>query len=69
MDCRTGRPTDKFMLWVDAVGGFLVCGADQVRIGQPVHCSSVDIPILGDISSRHASIRRDGEDLNFSRRS
>ena len=61
MDCHTDRPTDKFMLWVDAVGGFLVCGADEVTLGQPVRCSAVDIPILGDISSRHASIRRDGE--------
>ncbi|MEE8452108.1 MAG: FHA domain-containing protein [Thermoguttaceae bacterium] len=61
MDCHAAQPTDKFMLWVDAVGGFLVCGANEVTLGQPVRCSSVDIPILGDISSRHASIRRDGE--------
>ncbi|HYW81407.1 MAG TPA: FHA domain-containing protein [Thermoguttaceae bacterium] len=61
MDCHEARPTDKFMLWVDAVGGFLVCGTDEVMLGQPVRCSAVDIPILGDISSRHALIRRDGE--------
>ena len=55
------QQADRFMLWVDAVGGFLVCLADEVVLGQPVHCGSVDIPILGDISSRHACIRRDGE--------
>jgi len=50
-----------FMLWVDAVGGFLVCLADEVTIGQPVPCRAVDVPILADISSRHARIIRDGE--------
>ena len=53
--------TDKFMLWVDAVGGFLVCLADEVIMGQPIRCAPVDVPILGDISSRHARIRRNGE--------
>ena len=49
------------MLWVDAVGGFLVCPADEVVIGQPDLSGTVDIPVLGDISSRHARIIRDGE--------
>jgi len=61
MDCRRDQTTDRFMLWVDSVGGFLVCLADEVTLGQPVHHGSADIPILGDISSRHARIRRDGE--------
>ena len=61
MDCRSDQPADRFMLWVDGVGGFLICPADEVTVGQPVGCSAVDIPILGDISSRHARIRRDGE--------
>ena len=51
----------RFMLWVDAVGGYRVCLADRVTLGQPLACGSVDVPILGDISSRHAEIRRDGE--------
>ncbi len=55
------QPTERFMLWVDAVGGYLVCLADEVTLGQPVACETVDVPILGDISSRHARIRRDGE--------
>ncbi len=61
MDFRSEKPIDKFMLWVDAVGGFWVCLADEVLLGQPVRSGSVDVPILGDISSRHARIRRDGE--------
>jgi len=60
MDHRN-KQSDKFMLWVDAVGGFLVCLADKVTLGQPVACGTVDVPILGDISGRHARIQRDGE--------
>ncbi len=55
------QPVDRFMLWVDAVGGFLVCLGDEVTLGQPVAYDEVDVPILGDISRRHARIRRDGE--------
>ena len=52
---------EKFMLWVDAVGGFLVCLAEEVTIGQAVPSVAVDVPVLADISSRHARIRRSGE--------
>ena len=61
MDSPNARRADSFMLWVDAVGGFWVCLADEVTLGQPVRNGWVDIPILADISSRHARIRRDGE--------
>ena len=61
MDCRSTQQTDSFMLWVDAVGGFLVCLSDAVVLGQPARYGSVDVPILGDLSSQHARIRRDGE--------
>lgn len=51
----------RFLLWVDGVGGYLVCTGDEVLLGQPVEDSRIDIPILGDVSRRHARIRRDGE--------
>jgi hypothetical protein len=51
----------RFLLWIDAVGGFLVCRGDEVVLGQPIPGSNVDVPILGDLSRRHATIRRDGE--------
>ncbi len=51
----------RFLLWIDGVGGYLVCPSDEVTLGQPVPGSQVDVPILGDISRRHARIRRDGE--------
>ncbi len=60
MDAHSGRRVDRFLLWVDAVGGFLVCLGDEATIGQPTGPRAVDIPILGDLSSRHARIWRDG---------
>ena len=54
------------MLWIDAVGGYRVCLADEVLLGQPPEPGSrsgaaVDVPILADLGSRQARIRRDGE--------
>lgn len=59
--CTPVMSDTRFWLWVDGVGGYLVCEADAVVIGQPVHDASVDIPILADLSRRHAVIRRQGE--------
>src|SRR5262249_4801783 len=47
------------LLWVDAVGGFLVCLDEQVVLGQPSSGNSIAVPILADLSRRHAVIRRD----------
>jgi hypothetical protein len=55
------RPVDRFLLWVDGVGGYLICSRDELTIGQPVPDSPVDIPLLGDLSRQHAKLRRDGE--------
>ncbi|MBM4002082.1 MAG: FHA domain-containing protein [Planctomycetes bacterium] len=57
----TPRIPSRFRLWIDAVGGYLVCLADQVVLGQAIPGNKVDIPILGDLSRRHAIIRRQGE--------
>ena len=52
---------ESFLLWIDGVGGYLVCSGDAVMIGQAVPESGVDIPMLGDVRRRHAIIRRFGE--------
>jgi hypothetical protein len=49
------------ILWVDAVGGFLLQLADRVSLGQAVPDPLVDIPILGDLSRCHAEILRAGD--------
>lgn len=51
----------RFLLWVDGVGGYLVCQGDEISLGQPVQGGYVDVPILADVSRRHALIRRDAE--------
>lgn len=57
------QPTrgERLLLWVDAVGGYLVCLDDTITLGQPVPGSEVDVPLLADLSRLQARIRRDGE--------
>lgn len=47
----------RFLLWVDGVGGYLVCLADEVVIGQAIPHGGADVPIQGDLSRLHATIR------------
>lgn len=56
-DTAGPRP-DRRMLWVDAVGGFLVCLEDEVLIGQPAGAAGPAVAILADLSRRHAVLRR-----------
>jgi hypothetical protein len=51
----------RFLLWVDGVGGYLVCLADSLLLGQHVPGNRIDVPILGDLSRKHARVRRSGE--------
>jgi hypothetical protein len=51
----------RFLLWVDAVGGYLVCLNSEITIGQATPGNGVDVPIQADLSRRHATIRRQGE--------
>lgn len=54
-----GEDESRFVLWVDGVGGYLVCLGGEVTIGQAVPGSNVEVPIQGDLSRQHARIRRD----------
>jgi hypothetical protein len=54
-------PKGRFLLWVDAVGGYLVCLDDQVVLGRAGHDSQADVPLMGDLSRTHATLARDGE--------
>lgn len=51
----------RLVAWIDAVGGFLICTGDEIVLGQPSAQGGVDVPILADLSRRHAIIRREGE--------
>lgn len=57
----TTTEESRFILWIDAVGGYLVCPRTEVTIGQAVEKARVDIPILGDLARRHLKIIRNPE--------
>lgn len=54
-------PTGRFLLWADAVGGFLVCCDREIVLGRAGADSQADVPLLGDLSRRHASLYRQGD--------
>ncbi len=51
----------QFLMWIDGVGGYLVCLSDQIMIGQALPDGGVDVGIQGDISRRHARIIRSAD--------
>ncbi len=56
----TNSPANhRFVLWVDGVGGFLVCLDDQIVLGQNSPGNRIAVPIQGDLSRQHARIRRE----------
>jgi hypothetical protein len=59
-DVETKRAT-RFMLWIDAVGGYLVCLGDEILIGQAAPGAKIDVPIQADVSRKHAKIVRHKE--------
>jgi hypothetical protein len=61
MHAAGAHHSNRFLLWIDAVGGYWVCLGDAITIGQPDRQGVADVPILGDISACHARLRRDGE--------
>jgi tetratricopeptide (TPR) repeat protein len=55
-----GLPT-RFLLWIDGVGGYLVCLGARLTFGQAILDAHVDIPLVADVSRLHASVTRDTE--------
>src|SRR5262249_22115599 len=51
---------ERFMLWIDGVGGFLVCLNNRVTLGQATPDAAVDIAFYADLSRLHANLTRDG---------
>jgi hypothetical protein len=59
----TPLPASRGMLWIDGVGGYLVCWGERVILGQPTSPGTAgpEIGIWGDLSRQHAAIARVGE--------
>ncbi len=60
-DQLPGPIPQRFLLWIDGVGGFLVCMGSRVTLGQATQDSYVDIPLFADVSRLHATLTRDNE--------
>jgi hypothetical protein len=54
-------PHGRFLLWADAIGGYLVCLDSEVVLGRAGPDSHADVPLLGDLSRRHATLVRQGD--------
>jgi hypothetical protein len=57
------EPPQRFLLWIDGVGGYLVCLANRVTLGQATPDGYVDVPLYADVSRLHAALTR--EDGNY----
>jgi tetratricopeptide (TPR) repeat protein len=54
-------PPQRFLLWIDGVGGYLICLGARVTLGQATPDAGVDIPLFADVSRLHATLTRDAE--------
>lgn len=53
---------ERFLLWIDRVGTFLLCMGERVSLGGPVsEPPAADVALLANLSRRHAEIVRGGE--------
>ncbi|HEV7281487.1 MAG TPA: FHA domain-containing protein [Pirellulaceae bacterium] len=56
------RRLERFLLWIDAVGGYFVTTRNEAVIGQAHGSAGIDYPIQADLRPRHARVfRRDGD--------
>jgi tetratricopeptide (TPR) repeat protein len=51
----------RFLLWIDGVGGYLVCLGSRLTFGQSLPGARVDVPLVADVSRLHATLGRDAE--------
>jgi tetratricopeptide (TPR) repeat protein len=51
----------RFLLWIDGVGGYLVCLGSRLTFGQAILDARVDVPLVADVSRLHATLTRDAE--------
>jgi tetratricopeptide (TPR) repeat protein len=62
-EARTVEPvlaSPRFLLWIDGVGGYLICLGNRLTFGQAAQ-PGVDLPLVADVSRIHATLTRDAE--------
>jgi tetratricopeptide (TPR) repeat protein len=55
------EPARRFLLWVDGVGGYLICLGARITLGQATPDAFADVPLFADVSRLHATLTRDAE--------
>jgi tetratricopeptide (TPR) repeat protein len=56
-----GGPAPRYLLWIDGVGGYLICLGNRLTLGQALPGSQVDVPLIADVGRMHATLTRDVE--------
>jgi tetratricopeptide (TPR) repeat protein len=51
----------RFVLWIDGVGGYLVCLGSRIVLGQAGPTCRADVPFIADVARLHATLTRDTE--------
>jgi tetratricopeptide (TPR) repeat protein len=60
-ETTNNEPPSRFLLWIDGVGGYLVCLGSRVSLGQATPDARADVPLVADVSRMHATLTRDNE--------
>jgi len=55
----------QLLLWIDGVGGYLICLKSRLTIGKAGSETAPDLGLLADVSRHHATIQRDAEGYFF----
>jgi hypothetical protein len=51
----------RYLLWIDGIGGFLLCLGQRLVLGQAGPEGRADIPLVADVARLHATLTRDAE--------
>jgi hypothetical protein len=60
-DTLVQQPAQQLLLWIDGIGGYLVCLGHRITLGQMNQEGPPDIALLADVSRHHATMQRDHE--------
>jgi len=61
-ETRCHVPKQRYVIWIDGIGAYLICLGDAVDVGGPVlGPDAADISLLANLSRLHATILRSGE--------
>jgi hypothetical protein len=60
-DTGPGPTASRYLLWIDGVGGYLICLGGRLTFGQAYLDGHIDVPLVADVSRLHATLTRDSE--------